>query len=192
MRIQNDDFVAGTAVRFEPGESKTVTLVPLGGQRIVSGGNGLNSRTSGRLDPADLKSAGFMHQEQTELHIEKLARPYLMTREAYANAYGPTVGDLLRFVMKLKHTAEILGVLFRLGDTNLWVQIEKDFTVYGDECVFGGGKVIREGMGQSNFVGNKDALDLCITNAVIIDHSGIYKVSLFCDGILNDVQFVVG
>jgi len=75
--------------------------------------------------------------------------------------YGITVGDRVR-----------------LGDTCLVVEVERDFTVYGDECKFGGGKVLRDGMGQAAGVSEKDALDTIITNALIIDHSGIYKADI--------------
>ncbi len=80
-------------------------------------------------------------------------------REAYVSMFGPTVGDRVR-----------------LGDTSLWVEVERDETVYGDEAKFGGGKTIREGMGQATGRSSEDALDLVITNALIIDWSGIYKV----------------
>jgi len=82
-------------------------------------------------------------------------------RRTYADLYGPTTGDRLR-----------------LADTALVVEIEKDFTVYGDEITFGGGKVIRDGMGQNSTMSrydNQGILDLVITNAVIIDHWGIVK-----------------
>jgi urease subunit alpha len=82
-------------------------------------------------------------------------------RRTYADFYGPTVGDRVR-----------------LADTDLIVEIEKDFTVYGDEITFGGGKVIRDGMGQNSTMSRKNnggVLDLVITNAVIIDHWGIVK-----------------
>ena len=72
-----------------------------------------------------------------------------MKRSHYADMFGPTTGDKVR-----------------LGDTSLILEVEKDFTVYGDECKFGGGKVIREGMGQAAGVGAKDALDCVITNAL--------------------------
>src|SRR3954451_19480994 len=78
-------------------------------------------------------------------------------RRVYADLYGPTTGDRVR-----------------LADTDLVIEIEKDFTVYGDEVTFGGGKVIRDGMGQSSTAVG-EALDLVITNAVIIDHWGIVK-----------------
>jgi urease subunit alpha len=82
-------------------------------------------------------------------------------RRTYADLYGPTTGDRVR-----------------LADTELIVEVEKDFTVYGDEITFGGGKVIRDGMGQSSEAKREDspgALDLVITNALIIDHWGIIK-----------------
>jgi urease subunit alpha len=82
-------------------------------------------------------------------------------RRHYADMFGPTTGDKVR-----------------LGDTSLILEVEKDFTVYGDECKFGGGKVIREGMGQAAGVGDKDALDCVITNALVVDWSGIYKADI--------------
>lgn len=82
-------------------------------------------------------------------------------RKAYADMYGPTTGDKLQ-----------------LGDTDLIIEIEKDHTIYGDECKFGGGKVLRDGMGQATGVSQKDALDLVITNALIIDYTGIYKADI--------------
>lgn len=84
-----------------------------------------------------------------------------MKRAHYADMFGPTTGDKVR-----------------LGDTSLIAEVEKDFTVYGDECKFGGGKVIREGMGQAAGVGAKDALDCVITNALVLDHTGIYKADI--------------
>ncbi|MHB1530614.1 urease subunit alpha [Acidithiobacillus sp.] len=84
-----------------------------------------------------------------------------MDRRAYAEHYGPTVGDRVR-----------------LADTNLLIQIEKDFTRYGDEVKFGGGKVIRDGMGQSPITNADGAVDLVITNAVIVDWWGIVKADV--------------
>jgi urease subunit alpha len=81
-------------------------------------------------------------------------------RQAYAEMYGPTVGDRLR-----------------LADTELWIEVEKDFTVYGEEVKFGGGKVIRDGMGQGQR-GAKDVADTVLTNALILDHWGIVKADL--------------
>jgi urease subunit alpha len=83
-----------------------------------------------------------------------------ITRQAYAEMFGPTVGDRIR-----------------LADTDLMIEIEKDFTVYGEEVKFGGGKVIRDGMGQSQR-SSKDAADTVITNAVIVDHTGIVKADI--------------
>ncbi|AHM58599.1 urease subunit alpha [Flammeovirgaceae bacterium 311] len=86
---------------------------------------------------------------------------YKIDRRAYADMYGPTVGDKVR-----------------LGDTALVVEVEKDYAVYGEECKFGGGKVLRDGMGQAAGVAQADALDLIITNALVIDYTGIYKADI--------------
>ncbi len=83
-----------------------------------------------------------------------------MDRHSYAHMFGPTVGDRVR-----------------LGDTELWIEVEKDFTSYGDEVKFGGGKVIRDGMGQSQR-SCADTVDLVITNALILDHWGIVKADV--------------
>ncbi len=93
----------------------------------------------------------------------------IMTRKEYAQMFGPTTGDAVR-----------------LADTNLWARIEKDYTVYGDECKFGGGKVIRDGMGQSSgALRAAGVLDTLITNAVIIDHWGIVKADIgIKDGVI--------
>src|SRR5205823_1760680 len=77
----------------------------------------------------------------------------------------------------------------RLGDTSLVLEVEKDFAVYGDECKFGGGKVIREGMGQAAGVGQDDALDCVITNALVVDYTGIYKADI---GIKNGLIAGIG
>ena len=85
-------------------------------------------------------------------------------RRVYADLYGPTTGDRVR-----------------LADTELIIEVERDFTVYGDEITFGGGKVIRDGMGQSSTAvreGQHGALDLVITNALIIDHWGVVKADI--------------
>ncbi len=83
-----------------------------------------------------------------------------ISRRAYAEMFGPTVGDRVR-----------------LADTELWIEVEKDFTIYGEEVKFGGGKVIRDGMGQSQLVSAKVA-DTVITNALIVDHWGIVKADI--------------
>jgi len=95
-----------------------------------------------------------------------------MNRRHYAEMFGPTTGDKVR-----------------LGDTSLILEVERDHTVYGDENKFGGGKVIREGMGQAAGVGAAGALDCVITNALVVDHSGIYKADI---GIKNGLLAGIG
>ena len=84
-----------------------------------------------------------------------------INRRAYADMFGPTVGDKVR-----------------LADTDLIIEVEKDYTVYGDEVKFGGGKVIRDGMGQSQMTNKQGAVDTVITNALILDHWGIVKADI--------------
>src|ERR1700719_3826923 len=84
-----------------------------------------------------------------------------MNRAAYGQMFGPTVGDKVR-----------------LADTELLIQVEKDLTHYGEEVKFGGGKVIRDGMGQSQRSRAEGAVDTVITNALILDHSGIVKADI--------------
>ncbi|GAA5982110.1 hypothetical protein JCM5350_003459 [Sporobolomyces pararoseus] len=165
------DIAAGTAVRFEPGDTKTVTLVQIAGNQLVTGGNNLIDTSSALITPtatsqimANLISRGFLHVP-SPLSLPSsdpsIIAPYSLSRESYASMFGPTVGDRLK-----------------LGDTSLWIEIEKDFTSYGDELKFGGGKTVREGMGQKTGVTDKDSLDLVITNAIIVDWNGIYKADL--------------
>jgi urease subunit alpha len=87
--------------------------------------------------------------------------PARISRAAYADMFGPTVGDKVR-----------------LADTDLIVEVEKDFTTYGEEVKFGGGKVIRDGMGQGQTSRADGAVDTVITNALVIDHSGIVKADI--------------
>jgi urease subunit alpha len=87
--------------------------------------------------------------------------PTRISRAAYADMFGPTTGDKVR-----------------LADTDLIVEVEKDLTTYGEEVKFGGGKVIRDGMGQSQVSRAEGAVDTVITNALVIDHSGIYKADV--------------
>jgi urease subunit alpha len=94
-----------------------------------------------------------------------------ISRHAYAEMFGPTTGDRVR-----------------LADSDLFIEIEHDFTIYGEEVKFGGGKVIRDGMGQSQRA-SKDAVDTVITNAVIVDHSGILKADI---GIKNGRISAIG
>src|SRR5574343_72616 len=83
-----------------------------------------------------------------------------ISRRAYAEMFGPTVGDRVR-----------------LADTELWIEVEHDFTIYGEEVKFGGGKVIRDGMGQGQRLAAEVA-DTVITNALILDHWGIVKADI--------------
>jgi len=87
--------------------------------------------------------------------------PHTMSRAAYAQMFGPTVGDKMR-----------------LADTELTIEVEKDLTTYGEEVKFGGGKVIRDGMGQSQRSRSEGAVDTVITNALILDHWGIVKADI--------------
>jgi len=84
-----------------------------------------------------------------------------MSRSAYAQMFGPTVGDKVR-----------------LADTDLVIEVEKDLTTYGEEVKFGGGKVIRDGMGQSQLTRSQGAVDTVITNALILDHWGVVKADI--------------
>jgi urease subunit alpha len=87
--------------------------------------------------------------------------PATISRAAYADMFGPTTGDKVR-----------------LADTELFIEVEEDLTVYGEEVKFGGGKVIRDGMGQSQVTRADGAVDTVITNALIVDHTGVYKADV--------------
>src|SRR5215813_8305002 len=87
--------------------------------------------------------------------------PHKMSRSAYAQMFGPTVGDRMR-----------------LADTDLVIEVEEDFTTYGEEVKFGGGKVIRDKMGQSQRTRKEGAVDTIITNAVVLDHWRIVKADI--------------
>ncbi|MBT8413120.1 MAG: urease subunit alpha, partial [Boseongicola sp.] len=87
--------------------------------------------------------------------------PTQISRAAYGDMYGPTTGDRLR-----------------LADTDLIIEVERDLTTYGEEVKFGGGKVIRDGMGQAQTTRAEGAVDTVITNALIVDHTGIYKADV--------------
>ncbi|PAX59733.1 urease subunit alpha [Brunnivagina elsteri] len=98
--------------------------------------------------------------------------PYRMSRRAYVETFGPTVGDKIR-----------------LADTELFIEVDRDFTTYGDEVKFGGGKVIRDGMGQSPISNADGAVDTVITNAVILDWWGVVKADI---GIKDGKIFKIG
>lgn len=158
---------AGTATRFEPGDTKTVTLVQIGGKQVIRGGNGI---ADGPFHDANIEAVMERVLERRFGHLEEMIASEstieedcasVLSREAYANIYGPTTGDKIR-----------------LGDTDLFAEIESDYAVYGDECVFGGGKVLRQGMGQACGCNSVDCLDTVITNAVIIDFTGIFKADI--------------
>ena len=94
-----------------------------------------------------------------------------INRDAYADMYGPTTGDKIR-----------------LADTELFIEVEKDLTTYGEEVKFGGGKVIRDGMGQSQVSRKDGAVDTVVTNALIVDINGIYKADIgLKDGLINEI-----
>ncbi|KAI0736053.1 urease [Earliella scabrosa] len=173
------DIAAGTAVRFEPGDTKTVTLCMIAGARKITGGNGL---ATGVYDPSQIEtivqnlvSGGFAHTP--EPNAPEVHEDTDIVRATYVAMFGPTVGDRVR-----------------LGDTDLWVEVEHDAaaTVYGDEVKFGGGecyrKTIREGMGQATDRSGSDSLDLVITNALIVDWSGIHKADIGVkDGVIKAI-----
>src|SRR6056300_258803 len=92
-------------------------------------------------------------------------------RAAYADMFGPTTRDKVR-----------------LADTELFIEVEEDRTIYGEEVKFGGGKTIRDGMGQSQVTRAGGAVDTVITNALIVDHSGIYKADVALkDGLIHAI-----
>src|SRR6478736_5952897 len=139
------DIAAGTAVRFEPGQSRTVRLTPYMGGRES---HGFQAKVSGKLGP--IAKVGPSNEGPTRI-----------SRAAYAGMFGPTTGDKVR-----------------LADTDLFIEVEKDHTIYGEEVKFGGGKVIRDGMGQSQRTRAQGAVDTVITNALILDHWGIVKADI--------------
>ena len=143
------DIPAGTAVRFEPGQTRDVDA-------------GRARRQAHRL------------RVPTGHHGQALrpVMPHAMKRSFYADMFGPTTGDRVR-----------------LADTDLIIEVEKDFTTYGEEVKFGGGKVIRDGMGQSQLTNRQGAVDTVITNALILDHWGIVKADV---GIKDGKVFAVG
>lgn len=151
-------------------------MVQIGGNKIIKGGNKIASGFIGDLSVAEgiverLKSGGFLHEYEPlgdAAHIDFCT----MERQSYISMFGPTTGDLVR-----------------LGATDLWIKVEKDLTNYGDECAFGGGKTLREGMGQAGGVSDKESLDTVITNALVIDWSGIFKADI---GIKNGTIVGIG
>lgn len=164
---------AGTAVRFEPGDKKLVPLVEIAGHKVILGGNGIvdGPYAPGNVDAVVRKcqERGFKHKAEDALPKKRKSDdkngPATMERAAYSAMFGPTTGDLVH-----------------LGDTGLMIEVERDFTVYGDECKFGGGKTLRDGMGQAAGSHSIGCLDCVITNVLVVDYTGIYK----CDVGIKD------
>lgn len=148
------NIAAGTAVRFEPGQSREVELVEIGGDA------GIRLRRAGDGGPLGPIPNWPGPRKDSEHRRSPKERSMKISRQAYADMFGPTVGDRVR-----------------LADTDLWLEVERDFTVYGEEVKFGGGKVIRDGMGQSQ-LGAAQVVDTVITNALILDHWGVVKADV--------------
>ena len=169
------DIAAGTSVRFEPGDTKTVMCVEIGGKKLITGGNGVASGPVNMSRTSELEKKlhenGFAHKSEPA-GDGAIIKPFAMTRSQYCGMFGPTVGDLVK-----------------LGATDLWIKVEKDFTIYGDECKFGGGKTLREGMGQASGRPDTESLDTVVSNALIVDWSGILKADI---GIKNKVIVGIG
>ena len=158
---------SGASVRFEPGEIKTVTLVDIGGTKNVVSGNRLHS---GSLDSdvimGRVQEQGFKHATAMEIPP---GTPLVVSRSTYADMYGPTTGDKIK-----------------LGDTSLQIEVEDDLTTYGEECKFGGGKTLREGMGQVRF----DAFGLGTMSDIYI-YIYIYIDTLYISSIFVIYLFLV-
>lgn len=159
------DIPSGMSTRFEPGESKTVTLTQISGLKTIKGGSSI---ATGTIDLSHtnkvlsrLQEEGFRHTPEDAPVDDYNIGPYTMDRLSYAAMYGPTLGDSIR-----------------LGTTDLWVKIEKDHTAHGDECTFGGGKTLRDGIGQAAGRSDNECADLVLTNAIVIDWTGIYKADI--------------
>ena len=162
-------------MRFEPSETKTVSLVPIGGNQIIKGGNSLvDGKVEVVGEPPDgllekIAALGFCNISQSSMESEVACAPSTMSKETYAKTFGPTVGDSIR-----------------LGDTDLIITVEKDLCApngyYGDELKFGGGKVLRDGLGQSSTLPASSCVDVIITNALILDYTGIYKADVGIKG----------
>eukprot|EP00835_Amoeboradix_gromovi_P006794 NODE_889_length_3425_cov_0.118761.p1 type:complete len:600 gc:universal NODE_889_length_3425_cov_0.118761:3150-1351(-) len=157
------DIPSGTSIRFEPGQDKLVQLCLFGGLCKVTGANLITPSLLKRVVPE-----GYLHTDTPPLPSIK---PCQLSHAEYAGLYGPTVDDSIR-----------------LGDTNLIIKITKDYTVYGDESIFGGGKSIREGQMQTNST-YAIVMDLVITNIVVVDYTGVYKADL---GIIGEEIVSIG
>jgi urease len=107
---------------------------------------------------ANLLRNGYGHTERPDQGAPSTGYSSI-PRDSYAALYGPTTGDRVR-----------------LSDTELWIKVDRDYAVYGEELVFGAGKVLRDGMGQATGSSLNDCLDTVITNVLIVDSTGICKV----------------
>jgi urease len=148
-----------------------VSLVSIGGKKVIRGGNALcngpvSQETKTFLSSILEKKFGHVSQSDganlpQDAKRRKKEDGLLVPRKQYVDMYGPTTGDIVR-----------------LADSELFICVENDHTVYGDECKFGGGKTIREGMGQATDYPTSQQLDTVITNALIVDYTGIYKADI--------------
>ncbi|QPH11430.1 hypothetical protein C2857_003177 [Epichloe festucae Fl1] len=167
------DIPSGTTIRLAPGDAMRVTLVKIGGNMKISGGNCL---ASGFVEQClvdeivkNLQIKGFAHAPYADTGFVDSFR---LSRSEYAAMYGPTTGDRVR-----------------LGHTDLWILVEKDFTLYGNEIKAGYGRTLRDGMGQASGRPGEQCLDLVIANALILDYTGIYKADI---GVKDSVIVGIG
>ncbi|KAI0990497.1 hypothetical protein GJ496_006056 [Pomphorhynchus laevis] len=167
---------AGDQISFFPGETKEVPIVQIGGQKIIRGGNlicdGIVEDNLLKKTLRNIKKKGFSHRKDESNSSDDRCAITHLPRELYVQIYGPTTGDKIY-----------------LGDTCLTIEIERDLTSYGDESVYGVGKVIREGMGQMANARNDTALDMVLTGAVIMDPIlGIIKADIgIRDGLIQNI-----
>ncbi|GAB0139147.1 hypothetical protein EsDP_00007360 [Epichloe bromicola] len=175
------DIPSGTTLRNEPGDATRVILVKIGGNMMMSGGNCLSPGfvEQCRVDEIvrNLQIKGFAHVHDPDAHdidADEGSTTYAHTlsRSEYAAMYGPTTGDRVR-----------------LGHTELWIKVERDFASYGDECKAGYGRTLRDGIGQASGRPGEQCLDLVIANALILDYTGIYKADI---GVKDSVIVGIG
>ena len=153
---------AGTSIRFEPGETKHVSLVEFGGTKTIYG---LSGMVDGQLNEKRQEAIKNLHDNNFKVSLDDIneeSNSLEIPRNRYVELFGPTTNDKVR-----------------LADTDLIMKIEKDLIKYGDELVFGGGKSARDSLGQASGVLRKDSADLVITNAIILDPVlGIIKADI--------------
>ncbi len=169
------DIAAGTSVRFEPAtprRSRWSRSVATGSSAVA-----ITSRPVPWTPAASTRSCASCRRPASRTSpspsaTTAISTPSRWTAPAYAAMFGPTTGDRVR-----------------LGSTDLWIKVEKDLTVFGDECKFGGGKTLREGMGQATGRPDAETLDMVVTNALIVDWTGIYKADI---GVKNGMIAGIG